>query len=174
MIGRRRGFTAVELTIVLSLFTILDTIGILFIVRFLNASSEVSERSRVVVESHLFLERLREDVTESTGTLSHFQDIQASTGCLILKSGSVRDRCIVYRMEEGELRRSEYGDPDQRLLRSQSMLCTGQLTRFRIDSHYPEIIWVRIERSSPSRSSNRRYEQLAAFYLPAVNWEGTQ
>ena len=163
--GKTQGFTLVEVVIVISVLTILNGIGMIFLIRFFSVHDEVSARSRIVAENHIFLEYLREDTTAATRVLPRFRDATTSSRCLILETGAM-GHVIVYEVEEGQtgLRR-EYDSAKGLLLSERVLLDAGQSVIFRLDAEQSRILWVEIERSSPSRQSERLDRQKSALYL---------
>jgi len=193
---KKRAFTLIELVIVISIMLVLNGVGILFLVRYLEVQHTVSARAQRAARSHLFLSHLREDVSLSERADFEFQGIHgprprvgptksgriersdrdASEG-LILESGQPPERrMVVYQAEEGQVRRKEYREEGQEfhLLSDRGVLSTGLSIFFRRDETLPRLLWVEIEGPPPERTTSRAFKTRAALCLPFAPEEATE
>lgn len=165
-----RGFTLVELSIVVFLLSILAAVSGTLLVRYLSIHDEVAARAESVSRCHLFLAHLREDLLRADAELPGFQDLTASPDCLILKRTGAPERIVVYQMTGGRMQREEYEDRAGGSARvdARPLLDKRATVFFQRDARYASLLWVNVEQPSPSRNSRRGLRQRAAVRVPGM------
>jgi prepilin-type N-terminal cleavage/methylation domain-containing protein len=117
--SRRRGFTLIEMLVVVALLGVLMTLTATVLwgsIRIERADADVFQR---ILAQGSLADQFRSDVAHSVAALDQWEEFQAGSECLILRLESKQH--IVYQWDKKQLTRVEFNGTNK----SEQMVSTG-------------------------------------------------